>query len=339
MRSRSVLVLAVLALFAASCGGGGGSDDDDSRAKTTTTAAPPVAPLTGLPDLDEAAQGRPALTVKVDNSAFGDVRPQTGLEGADVVYEEVTEGGITRFAAVFQSQVPAEVGPIRSVRAIDADLVAPIGGVFAYSGGAGPNVDRIRLAPVNSLDEDQAGDAMFRVDTNVAPYNLFGRPQGLFDRGGQPVPPPALFQYLAGAEVFPGEAVTAFTVQFENAGYVPTYTHDAATRTWKRDIGGAPFVMANGAQIAPTNVIVQFTQYTGGGEGQVVGEGEAWVFSDGKLIRGRWVRPAADQPAQYVDAAGAPIKLVPGTTWIELLPVGRPVDVLAPPPPPAPPPS
>ncbi len=338
MRSRSLLVpaLAALALFTVSCGGGGGGGDDDSEAKTTTTEAPKIAPLTGLPDLDGGAQNRPALTIKVDNLDGEGVRPQTGLEGADVVYEEVTEGGITRFAAVYQSQVPAEVGPVRSVRAIDSDLVSPIGGVFAYSGGAGPNVDRIRLAPVNSLDESQAGDAMFRVDTNEPPHNLFARPQALFDRGGQPVPPPALFQYLADQEVFAGEAVTSFTAQFENPGYSPTYTYDAATRTWKRDIAGAPFVMANGTQIAPTNVIEQFTQYTGGGEGQVIGEGEAWVFSDGKLIRGRWVRPTADQPAQYLDAAGAPIKLLPGTTWVELLPVGRPVDVVAPPPPPAP---
>jgi hypothetical protein len=331
-----VPALVALTLFAASCGGGGGGgDDDESQAKTTTTAEPELAPLTGLPDLG-GAQNRPALTIKVDNLDGEGVRPQTGLEAADVVYEEVTEGGITRFAAIYQSQVPAEVGPVRSVRAIDPDLVSPIGGVFAYSGGAGPNVDRIRLAPVNSLDESQAGDAMFRVDTNDPPHNLFARAQTLFDRGGQPVPPPPLFQYLTDQEVFAGEAVTAFTAQFENAAYSPTYTYDAVTRTWKRDIGGVPFVMANGTQIAPTNVIVQFTQYTGGGEGQVIGEGEAWVFSDGKLIRGRWVRPAVDQPAQYVDALGAPIKLLPGTTWVELLPVGRPVDVVAPLPPPPP---
>jgi hypothetical protein len=337
VRSRFALVpvSVTLALFAVACGGGGG--DDESEAKTSTTKKEVVvAPLTGLPDPDGGTQNRPALTVKIDNADFEGVRPQTGLEGADVVYEEVTEGGITRFAAIFQSQVPAEVGPIRSVRAIDPDLVTPIGGVFAYSGGAGPNVDRIRLAPVNSLDEDQAGDAMFRVDTKTAPHNLFGRPQALFDRGGQPVPPPALFDYLKDPEVFAGEAVTSFTVQFENAGYSPTYTYDAATRTWKRDIAGAPFIMASGAQIAPTNVVVQFTTYTGGGEGQVIGEGDAWVFSDGQLIRGRWVRPSADQPAQYVDAAGAPIKLLPGATWVELLPVGRPVDVVAPPPPPPP---
>jgi hypothetical protein len=339
---RPLIVLALtLAVAAAACGGGGGGDDAGAQPeRTTTTVAIPVAALTGLPDPDGAAQGRPALTVKVDNRCEGDicVRPQTGLDVADVVYEEETEGGITRFAAIFQSQVPDEVGPIRSVRSIDPDLVTPIGGVFAYSGGAPPNVDKLLQAPVNSIDESQAGDAMFRVDTAEAPHNLFGRGQLLFDKGGQPVPPPALFQYLAEGETVTGEPVAAFTVGFQNANYAPSYAYDAATRTWKRDMGGAPFTSASGAQIAPTNVIVQFTEYTGGGEGNVLGEGDAWVFTDGQLVRGRWVRPSIDQPAQYVDAAGQPIKLVAGTTWVELLPVLAPVDII-PAAPPAPSPS
>ncbi|MGH9031002.1 MAG: DUF3048 domain-containing protein [Acidimicrobiia bacterium] len=339
MRRRSVLAFALtFAAVIAACGGGGG-DDAEQQAVTTTEAPPPVAPLTGLPDPDGAAQGRPALTVKVDNADFGGVRPQTGLEQADVVYEEVTEGGITRFAATFQSQVPGEVGPIRSVRSIDPDLVTPIGGIFAYSGGAPANVERLLQAPVNSVDESAAGDAMFRVDTNESPHNLFGRGQALFDKGGQPAPPPALFAYLEETETLAGEPVAAFTVGFiQTPGYSPTYSYDAATRTWKRDIEGVPFTTVGGAQIAPTNVIVQFTEYTGGGEANVLGEGDAWIFSDGQLVRGRWARPAVEQPAQYVDAGGQPIKLLPGTTWVELLPVGGPVDVLpAAPAPPAPP--
>jgi hypothetical protein len=327
---------------AAACGGGGGGGEASGKQaeRTTTTVAPPIAPLTGLPDPDGAAQGRPALTVKVDNLDGEGVRPQRGLDKADVVYEEVTEGDITRFAAIFQSQVPDEVGPIRSVRSIDPDLVTPIGGVFAYSGGAPANVDKLLQAPVNAIDEGNAGDAMFRdtSQTDVREHTLFGRGQLLFDKGGQPVPPPPLFQYLAEGEVIAGEPTAAFTVAFAGAGYAPTYTYDAAIRTWKRDIAGIPFVMADGTQIAPTNVVVQYTEYTGGGEGNVLGEGEAWIFTDGQLIRGRWQRPSIDQPAQYVDAAGQPIKLLPGTTWVELAPVLTPVD-LVPAAPPAPAPS
>jgi len=294
-----------------------------------------VAPLTGLPDPGGAAQGRPALTVKVDNLDGEGVRPQTGLDQADVVYEEVTEGGITRFAAVFQSQIPEEVGPIRSVRRMDPDLVTPIGGVFAYSGGADANVDAIRSAPVRSVDESMAGDAMFRSDANEPPHNLFGRGQAFFDGGGDPVPPPALFEYRPEGETATGEPVTAFTVGFM-AGYAPRYTWEADSGTWLRDVEGVPFNTATGTQIAPRNVVVQFTVYTGsGGEGQVVGEGDAMVFVDGQLIRCRWVRPDVGTPARYVDGFGGPVKLAPGSTWVELAPVGAPVELVTPPPAPA----
>jgi hypothetical protein len=333
---RPVLTVFALSLGALAACGGGGGDGDGKQARTTTTQALPVAPLTGLPDPEGLAQGRPALTVKVDNVCNPPpdpcVRPQSGLEAGDVVYEEVAEGGITRFAAVFNSQVPPEVGPIRSVRAIDSDLVAAIGGVFAYSGGVARNVDLIRQVPVNALDETGAGDAMFRNEAKASPHNLFGNAQALLDKGGQPVPPAPLFEYLRDDQTFGGEPVTSFTVRFERPDMAPTYTYDAATRTWKRDIAGQPFTAATGTQIAPTNVIVKFIQYTGGGEGIVLGDGDAWVFADGKLVRGRWARSVREQPAQYVDAAGRPIRLVPGTTWVELLPVGAPVDVVAPPP-------
>ncbi len=81
-------------------------------------------------------------------------------------------------------------------------------------------------------------------------------------------------------------------------------------------------------------MIVQFTSYTGDGEGQTVGEGDAWIFSDGVLRKGRWIRPTRDVPTRYVDATGAAIRLRPGTTWVELLPTAGSVDVVAAPTPP-----
>jgi hypothetical protein len=88
-----------------------------------------------------------------------------------------------------------------------------------------------------------------------------------------------------------------------------------------------------GTQIAPTNVVVQFTPYSGEAEAQTVGEGDVWVFTDGVLRIGKWVRPDKAQPAKYVDGNGIPIALRPGRTWVELLPAGSPVDVTQAPPP------
>ena len=117
------------------------------------------------------------------------------------------------------------------------------------------------------------------------------------------------------------------------AGYDPTYVWDQPSGTWKRSIQGAPHTVVGGNQLAPTNVVVQFTDYPAESDGRTVGEGDVWVFSDGQLRTGRWIRPNHDQPARYVDANGTPILLRAGPTWVELLPNGAPVDVQFAPPP------
>src|SRR5204862_483302 len=146
---------------------------------STTTAGPaptapavPVAPEVGLPDPTGESLTRPALWVKVENTP--EARPQTGLDVADVVYEQVTEGGITRFITLFNSQIPDIVGPIRSTRAMDSDVVAPLGGAFVYSGGIPQSVALINQAPVVAIDQTAAGPAMYRDSSRRAPHNLYG---------------------------------------------------------------------------------------------------------------------------------------------------------------------
>lgn len=337
-RRRGAVLATVLAFAAvlAACGGGSSASEKPdatttTAAPTTTTVAPPTAPLTGQADPSGASHSRPALSVKVENTP--DARPQTGIDKADVVYEEVVEGDITRFVAMFNATVPDVIGPVRSVRSEDPDIVWPVGGIFAYSGGAPVNVEAIQAAPVHSVDEDAAGAAMVRNEPNQpprdAPHNLYGLGQPLFDLGGDPKPPPALFQYVAeGSPPVGGQPVTDFHVGFQ-AGYDPTWTWVGATGLWARSIQGVPQNVVGGAPIAPSNVVVQFTQYTGEAEAQTVGEGDVWIFTDGTLRQGRWVRPDKAHPAKYVDAAGNAIPLRPGRTWVELLPVGAAVDVTA----------
>lgn len=329
-----VFCAAVMIAVVAACGGG-----SEKKTTATTSAKPVVAPLTGLPDPSQQSLNRPALSVKIENTPQS--RPQTGLDVADVVYEEVTEADITRFIAVFNSEIPDVVGPVRSVRLMDIDLMPPLGGIYAYSGGARPVVEDIRAVPnLNTVDETQAGDAMFRDKDKRAPHNLYGRGPGLIDKGGQPIPVKPLFSYLEGGAAFNGEAVAQFTVGFR-AGYAVAYGFDPASRTWKRSQGLLPHTVASGAQIAPTNVIVEFVpcciQGSEGGNFQTVGQGDAWVFTDGKLVRGRWSRSERSQATKYTDAAGAEIKLAPGRTWVELLPAAPEYQVQVTPPAPAPP--
>jgi len=335
-RSAPFVLPVLIALVAASCGGGG-SSASKPKATTTTTVAPttttapppPTAPLTGLPDPGNAASQRPLLSAKIENTP--EARPQTGLDAADVVYEQVAEGGITRFIALFNSNIPDTLGPIRSTRAMDADVIWPLGGVFAYSGGIPQSVALIQNSTANAVDETAAGDAMFRAKCGTvpnpaqcrAPHNLFGRGPALVAKGGKPVPVPALFQYLTAGEAFNGNPVANFTVDFIT-GYRPTYTWDAASKTWLRSYGLFPFKAASDQQIAPANVIVQLVgccvPSPEAGSNVVVGSGTALIFSDGKVVQGTWSRPTRDQITQFLDPNGQPVKLTPGKTWVEFLP-------------------
>lgn len=335
IRRRGLAIAAAAVLLAVgtgaglvSCGGGTERAVAPRRvapSATTTTSLAPTAPLTGLPDLRGVTRQRAALSVKIENSP--DARPQSGLGVADVVYEEVVEGGITRFWAVFHSEAPEVVGPIRSVRRMDPNIVWPIGGVLVFSGGTNDNVALIRQTPTVTVDESNAGDAFFRERTRSAPHNLYGRTAKLWERGGEPVPPRPLFEYLGRYESFEGEGIDRFRIGFD-AGYDVTYTFDPATRTWKRSYGSVPFTDVSGAQVAPTNVIVQFVRYSRGADGELLGEGEAWVFSDHQLVRGRWVKPDPATPTRFVDDVGVPIRLTPGRTWVALVPEGAPVDLV-----------
>ncbi len=346
---RGLVALLVVTAFVAAACGGGGDDKATEKSKETSTSTstlppPPIAPLTGLADPSGASLTRPALIIKVENTP--EARPQTGIEAADVVYEEVVDGGITRFFTVFNSTLPETVGPIRSVRPIDASLAQQLGGLFAYSGGIPDEIQRISSVPsLIPIDESAAGDAMFRERSRSAPHNLYGYPERLLTFGGAPVPPQPLFAYLAAGKEFAGEPVESFTVAESNDGdYNPSYTWEPTSGTWLRSVQGEPSMVASGVQIAPTNVVVQFTTYdpepgASGATGTVTGSGEVWVFTDGKLAKGTWTRDDASLPATYTDAAGKPIALAPGRTWVELAAFGAETQVVAPPPPATPPPT
>jgi hypothetical protein len=346
LRHRAVFAALGLALVttAAACGGGGdesaettvttGADTtagESSTTRATTTTAPttttttgPVSQLTGLPVDDVLVTLRPALVVKIDNHPNAD--PQTGLAIADVVFEEQVEG-ISRFAAVFHSASSNPVGPVRSGRTSDIDIVAQLGRpLFAWSGGNRGVTSAINNA--NLLDVGYALKSVeggwFRERTRRSPHNLYAQGDLLFAQAepGQPAPP-QLFQFLSAGEDFPGRPVPGVSLDFD--GVTPEFRWEAARNGWARSQYGDPHVDLNtGEQHAPTNVVVLFCEYRRSPadprspEAVTVGEGTAWVFSQGEVIEGRWVRPDATQPAQLLDGNGNVIELTPGRTWVEL---------------------
>ena len=309
-----------------------GTPSTTSTTSTTTTfSAPkvPTAPLTGLPDPHHVTTSRSALTIKIDNTP--QAMPQYGIQDADVVYEEIVEGGITRLAAIFNSRTPTVVGPVRSVRRTDREIVFPIGGIFAFSGGAQYAVRSIETAPVKLYDQFNAGDTMFRDATRPPPHNLFANTALLMKKDGLPRPPPALFTYRSTGQNALGPRVKSFVVGFES-GYEASYAWNSTTRSWDRSLFGAPDVTANGARLSPKNVIVMYVNYVGGvgvidSYTQLIGSGKVEIFTDGRVERGTWQRANLRRRTVYLDAAGKAIGLTPGQTWVELLDEAESVTV------------
>jgi len=296
---------------------------------TTTLKAVHVAPLTGLPDPAGVTRHRAALTIKIDNTP--EAHPQYGIQDADDVFEEIVEGGITRLAAIFNSQLPTQVGPVRSVRRTDREIVFPIRGIFVFSGGAEYAVRSIETAPVKLYNESNAGAAMWRDPDRYPPHNLFANAALLMAMSHETVPPAPLFTYQAPKGLAPGRPVGSFVVGFAS-GFAVTYAWDTKSRSWDRSIFGAPDVSATGQRISPKNVIVMSVDYVGGvgvidSYAQLLGSGSVEVFTRGTLQRGTWSRKSLRKRAVFKDASGHVINLTPGQTFVELLDVSEGVTV------------
>lgn len=297
---------------------------------TTTTTEPPApapfAPLTGIEGEHEGRIHRPALFVKIDNVPRA--RPQAGLNQADIVFEEPVEGNTTRLAAVFHSTDAQGVGPVRSVRTTDLELVSLFGRViFASSGGNGGVVPQIQAADVIDVGHNVTGGGFYRVGGRPAPHNLFSGTLELYAKSGeQPPPPRPLFDYLEPGEALPEGAIPVGGVALRFGGpEVSRFTWDAASETWPREQQGTPHVDAEGVQVAPSNVVVLEIDYDRSGQigrsvphGIVTGYGPALVLTQGQSVQGTWSRPTLADPLELRALDGSPIKLTPGQTFVEL---------------------
>jgi DUF3048 family protein len=349
---RPALVAAVLclAVTAAACSSKSGSalptvKQGATSLETVTTSAPAVAPFTGRALFNPDLASRPAVMLKVGDDAHA--RPQSGIDKADIVYEERVEGNTVRFLAVFQSQDATSVGPVRSVRSTDAGVIAPIGGVFAFSGGIPPFVSLVsHIAGLVPISEDNNGSAFHLRPDRQRPYKTYANTAEMRARAGSgAAAPPALFSFLPeGATSDAAGAVPASqaTVGF-GPGTVPRWDWDAASGKWKRSINGVPQRTDSGAQFAFTNVILQMLPYrgtpyvdranSGVDEAVTSGSGTATLLTEGKQIPLRWLKSGDKALTTFTDTAGVSIRLPAGTTWIALVPTGTPVTITAPPPP------
>ncbi|UYM04102.1 DUF3048 domain-containing protein [Solicola gregarius] len=315
----SIALFAGLALLLGGCSGGDDSSSpDDTSQERDGGSATAVSPLTGLPA--KHAPDKPVMVVKVDNTSSA--RPQAGLDGADLVVEELVEGGMTRLAAFFYSEHPKDVGPVRSMRDSDVGIVSPTGGKLLASGGAPGTTDRIDEAGIDVLTE---GDAGFSRDgSRTAPYNLMVNLADAADglEAGDAPDPYLPFDDKA---VKRGKAVDSFSVSFSGS----------STTSWDPTKGG--WVRANGP-VSPNddfvakNVLVLNVEVGDAGyldpggnpvpETKFVGDGKAQLFSGGKVVTGTWSKDDLDSNIDLQTRKGDPLKVPAGETFIELVPRG-----------------
>lgn len=295
-------------------------------AETTTTVAPaPVYPLTGLPMVDPGAATRPAMVVKIDNHRSA--APQSGLIAADIVFEEIVEAQ-TRFAIILHSQVSDPVGPIRSGRTQDIDLLGSFNKpLFVWSGGNNRVTNAIEDSDLVDLSAQHGdvyrGGGFYRSNDREAPHNLYAQASMLWtlappDAG----PPPQQFRYLAAGEVAAGDPAAGVDLDMDKLEI--TWRYDPATGLYFRTSEGAPHEDAAFGQVTTNNVIVMVVDYKpspadpNSPEAQTIGSGEVLVFTGGVVIRGTWTRADRLSPIVLTGPDGQEIKLTPGRTWIEL---------------------
>ncbi|MDA2958602.1 MAG: DUF3048 domain-containing protein [Actinomycetota bacterium] len=293
-------------------------------------------PLTGEPlEVAEMIPDRPALVVKVPNNS--QALPQTGLNEADIVYEEIINDAITRFAVVFHSQGSDPVGPIRSGRAQDIDLLTNLNSpLFAWSGG---NAGVTRLVNNSSLVSlsyvGGYANAYYRRDgRGGAPHNLFSSTDTLWAEAPDDAStPPQLFQYLREGEMI--DADTASVVEIEMDSIAVRWEFDEDTGQYLRWQNGEEHPTELTGQVSADNVVVLFVEYRSGvvdarsPEAQTVGSGDALVFTGGTVQPAVWARESNTDPiGLFTDAsATTPVRLSPGRTWVEL-PRNDPSDVM-----------
>ena len=321
-RPRRALALGVgtlaAALVLAACGSNEEPADEPEQPQETETAAapPPQWPLTGLP-VDGKLPNRPVMVVKVDNSTSS--APQVGVGSADLLAEELVEGGETRLAAFFHSTLPAEVGPVRSARATDIGVVKPANGVLVASGAAPPTVKRLERAGIRMIAE--GGPGYSRASDRSAPYNLMMNLRTLGE-GLKGARSPAYLPWSEEGEKFSGRKATSVQAQFS----------PSRTTTWEFGRGGwrtSSAFFADGDAFRPDTLLVLRARVGDAGyldpggnpvpETKLQGRGEALVFHGGEVVRGTWTKGGPAAPLQLRTKSG-PLTLPPGKVWLGLVP-------------------
>ena len=322
--------LIALALILSACGAG----PVGIPPSVGPSSGPSIWPLRGTSAPDADSIHKRPLVIKVANDPAA--RPQSGMAQADLILEIPVEGGITRYALIFQSQDPSTVGPVRSARQSDLNYLAALHAILAHVGASESVTQMVRDAAKSGsfvdIDEFQHADAFERVAGKVAPYNAYTSGTKLREVAGGAgqarVDVPAL-QFDAATGKAAGKEATSLTIPYTGAGKV-TYTFEAGS--YRRTQGGQTTMDAGAKkEVTPDNVVVIKTEVkeipgtadvTGAPsvDFRATGTGAVVILRDGKRFDGTWTRGGPSDMYRFADSAGAAIPLKPGLTWIHIVP-------------------
>ncbi len=325
-------LVAVAALALSGCAGDDAATEDEvvttegGESAEAIVDDATVAALTGEA-IEAGSLSRPALAGKIDNHPSA--RPQVGLDEADIVFEELVEGGLTRYIAVWHSSLPAEIGPVRSVRPMDPEIVSPFGGIFAYSGGQVRFIQMMQEAPVYNAIHGQPDteETFYRTSAKVAPHNVLVKAPELVDQHLNLPAPERQFAYAPSVEestaVVAGSPVTSMNPRFSGFSS-PTWEWDGTQGTFLRfQTNGAADSASSGNQIFATNVVVlqvgidvvEDIPTT-----RLVNQGKGWVATGGSILEINWFKATPESPIILTTDDGEEVRLGVGNTWIELIP-------------------
>lgn len=321
--------------LAAGCTTGGGAHDDgrDHGQHTTTGPRPsnpggPTSPGPTRPGspgrpTGQATARNPVIAVKIDNARAA--RPQTGLDAADIVYVEQVEGGLSRLMAVYATAVPSTVGPVRSARESDLELLRQFDRpTLAFSGAQSKLLPLIDRAPLRAETPGRTRGAFERAAGRPAPHNLFLRPRALAQDEPGAAALTTGFRY--GPAPAGGHPLASREVRFPLARF--TFTWSPSRHGYLVAMDGTPAVTTDAGPMAPATVVVQYvkvhpsafhdflghaTPYT-----ETVGSGGATVMRDGRAYRATWKRPTATQGTEFRTSDGQPMTFAQGQVWVVL---------------------
>jgi hypothetical protein len=281
-----------------------------------------MSPFTGEP----VAGRRPVLTAKIDNIVFA--RPQTGLTRADIVYVLPVEGGLSRILAVFSSRFPPVIGPVRSAREEDLQLLAQFGRpALAWSGAQPRLVPVVRHAHIVSLYALTRG-GFFRSTSRIAPYNLYASTRRLLaeSRGASRA---CDIGFRFGPQPSGGRPTKSLHTSYPAASF--TFRWSGAQHRWLVWMDGRPALSTEDGQLGSPTVVIQYVRVGKSGffeygfpppHAQTVGSGRAVVLRNGRSWRVHWSRPAASAGTRFTLPDGQPMPFARGQVWV-LLAFGR----------------